>query len=64
MLHITRRQDATSNTLQLRPGLQSYNNNTSERASGERAFIQQQTAKQQSNNKQQATYNNQHTTFT
>ena len=27
MLHITRRRDATSNTLQLRPGPQSYNNN-------------------------------------
>ena len=26
MLHITRRRDATSNTLQLRPGPQSYNN--------------------------------------
>ena len=40
MLHITRRQDATSNTLPLRPGPQSYNNNTqrvSERAENERA---------------------------
>ena len=40
MLHITRRQDATSNTLPLRPGPQSHNNNTqrvSERAENERA---------------------------